>query len=116
MRGRTQGPTPENTRQHMCQIGDNGDEEMGLDDVIAAETSLSDVDGLAGRLIIRGHSLDELAGHTTAEDMLALLFADAFDRTPTTADLGAARAKVFDRFWPRLTEFAGEPVYDAVRA
>lgn len=89
---------------------------MGLDDVVAAETSLSDVDGLAGRLIIRGHSLDELAGHATAEDMLALLFADAFDRAPTLADLGAARAKVFDRFSLQLTEFAGQPVYDAVRA
>ncbi|RVB05127.1 citrate synthase/methylcitrate synthase, partial [Mesorhizobium sp. M7A.F.Ca.CA.004.05.1.1] len=34
----------------------------GLDDVVAAETVLSDVDGLGGRLTIRGHSLPELAG------------------------------------------------------
>ena len=89
---------------------------MGLDDVIAAETSLSDVDGLAGRLIIRGHSLDELAGHASAEDMLALLFADAFDRPPAPADLGAARARIYDHFSTALPEFAGQPVYDAVRA
>jgi citrate synthase len=89
---------------------------MGLDDVIAAETSLSDVDGLAGRLIIRGHSLDELAGHSTAEEVLALLFADAFDRAPAPADLGAARAEIFDRFLPPLAELLNLPVYDAVRA
>ena len=88
---------------------------MGLDEVIAAETALSDVDGLAGRLIIRGHSLDELAGRTSAEDMLAMLFADVFDRTPAPADLGAARAAIFDQFSSALPEFAGQPIYDAVR-
>ena len=31
----------------------------GLDDVVVAETVLSDVDGQAGRLVIRGHSLDD---------------------------------------------------------
>ena len=89
---------------------------MGLDDVIAAETSLSDVDGLAGRLIIRGHSLDELAGHTTAEEMLALLFSEAFERAPSRADLGTARAQIFDHFLPRLAELSALPVFDAVRA
>ena len=89
---------------------------MGLDDVIAAETSLSDVDGLAGRLIIRGYSLDELAGHASAEDMLALLLADVFERVPTSADLGAARAQIYDHFSTALPEFAGQPLYDAVRA
>ena len=34
----------------------------GLDDVVAAETVLSDVDGLGGHLTIRGHALPELAG------------------------------------------------------
>ena len=33
----------------------------GLDDVIAADTVLSHVDGAAGRLIIRGYDLEELA-------------------------------------------------------
>ena len=37
----------------------------GLEGVIAAETVLSEVDGKAGRLVIRGLSLDELAGNTT---------------------------------------------------
>ena len=34
---------------------------IGLDEVIAAETVLSEVDGNRGKLIIRGRSLDDLA-------------------------------------------------------
>ena len=34
--------------------------KSGLDDVVAAETVLSDVDGKNGRLIVRGVSLDDL--------------------------------------------------------
>lgn len=89
---------------------------IGLDDVVAAETALSDVDGLAGRLIIRGHSLDELAGRAREEDMLQMLFADAFDAVPTPELLGTARVRVFERFAPRLSSFADLPIFDAVRA
>ena len=88
----------------------------GLDDVVAAETALSDVDGLAGRLIIRGHSLDELAGGTSAEEILGMLFANAFDQGPTPALLGAARVTVFKRFEHHLRSLADTPVFDAVRA
>jgi citrate synthase len=42
----------------------------GLDDVLATETTLSDVDGAAGALIIRGRSLDELAGLGRYEHVL----------------------------------------------
>jgi citrate synthase len=48
----------------------------GLDDVIAAETRLSEVDGQAGRLVICGKRLDQLAGHLGFEGVLALLFAE----------------------------------------
>lgn len=57
---------------------------IGLDDVVAAETALSDVDGLAGRLIIAGHSLELLSGHRRFEEVLALLW--------VTDDLTAALA------------------------
>ena len=33
----------------------------GLDEVVAAETALSDVDGQAGRLIVAGHKVEALA-------------------------------------------------------
>jgi len=89
---------------------------IGLDDVVAAETALSDVDGLAGRLTIRGRSLDQLAGRTSAEDILALLFGDLFDAEPTPAALGTARAEIFFRFARAVPDLRDLPVYDAVRA
>lgn len=88
----------------------------GLDDVVAAETTLSDVDGLAGRLIIRGHSLDELSGRISAEDMLRLLFDGAFEPLPSPAELGDARMEIFRSFAGKLAALRGMPVFDAVRA
>lgn len=69
----------------------------GLDDVIAAETTLSDVDGANGILVIRGRSLDELARTASYEDVLALLLGDFLGKeTPLIqSELGAARAAVF---------------------
>lgn len=68
----------------------------GLEGVVAAETVLSDVDGAAGRLVIRGHSLDEIAGRWTFEDVTALLWSGFFDDLPSDlrSALGAARAEV----------------------
>ena len=43
----------------------------GLEDVVAAHTVLSEVDGAAGRLVMRGHSLDELAGRTSFDCAVA---------------------------------------------
>ncbi len=69
----------------------------GLEGVVAAETVLSEVDGQAGRLIIRGHDLDELAGRTTFEQVTHLLWDGFFEGLPK--DLGpalaAARVEVF---------------------
>ena len=39
--------------------------KSGLEDVVAAETVLSDVDGKNGRLIVRGVSLDDLVARST---------------------------------------------------
>jgi citrate synthase len=69
----------------------------GLDDVVAAETVLSDVDGAAGVLVIRGHSLDELAGRTSYEEAAHLLLEGFFDDLPAHLQpaLGRARVEVF---------------------
>jgi citrate synthase len=69
----------------------------GLESVVAAETVLSDVDGERGRLVIRGHSLDDLAGRSTFEHTMGLLWRDFFAGLPAdpTARLGQARAAVF---------------------
>jgi citrate synthase len=90
----------------------------GLEDVVAAETVLSDVDGLAGRLIIRGVPLEALAGHTSYESVLSLLWDGFFPALPTDlrASLGAARASVFADVQAELPLLAGRPVYDAMRA
>ena len=69
----------------------------GLEGVIAAETVLSEVDGQAGRLIIRGRSLDELAGRVRYEALVGLLFDGFFDNLPADLGpaLGQARVEVF---------------------
>ncbi len=71
----------------------------GLDDVVAAETILSDVDGAAGRLIIRGHLLDDLAGRTSFAEAAELLLDGFFDDLPRgaafAAALGRSRLDVF---------------------
>jgi citrate synthase len=71
----------------------------GLDDVVAAHTVLSEVDGAAGRLVIRGHSLAELAGRTSFEEMAALMVDGLLPGLPRSnelpAALGKARADLF---------------------
>ncbi|MBI4048907.1 MAG: citrate synthase/methylcitrate synthase, partial [Devosia nanyangense] len=69
--------------------------KSGLEDVVAAETILSDVDGLAGRLIMRGVSLDDLAG-TPYEQLLSLLWAGFFELPQDLPGaLARARTEVF---------------------
>jgi citrate synthase len=69
----------------------------GLEGVVAAETVLSEVDGEAGRLVIRGKSLDELVGWTF-EEITVLLWSGFFDGPPADLAnaLGAARSDVFE--------------------
>lgn len=71
----------------------------GLDGVIAAETVLSEVDGAAGRLIIRGHPLETLAGRASFAQTAHLLLDGFFDDLPPAAALeqalGRARVEVF---------------------
>jgi citrate synthase len=70
---------------------------IGLDDVIAAETALSHVDGEAGRLIIRGHDLEELAGRASFEDVTAMLWQDLVPGASADprAHIGEARERAF---------------------
>src|SRR5215217_2527124 len=67
----------------------------GLDDVIAAETKLSEVDGANGRLVICGYRLDELAGQRSFEAVLELLGQSVFGGGTIKERLGAARLKAF---------------------
>jgi citrate synthase len=87
----------------------------GLDNVIAAETVLSHVDGEAGRLIIRGHDLEDLAGRATFEDATALLW-DGFAPTPDLrAELGRARVRAFEHFKPLTDQASRLTAVEAMR-
>ncbi|HET7575594.1 MAG TPA: citrate synthase [Sphingomicrobium sp.] len=93
---------------------------VGLDDVVAAETMLSDVDGTAGRLIIRGKALSELSSHWSFEEVAALLLSEFVDRLPVgdalARAIGEARCQVFEQTRPMLERLAGLALYDGVRA
>lgn len=59
--------------------------EKGLEDVVAARTALSDIDGRAGKLWYVGYSIEDLAEHSSFEEVAFLLqnqrlpTADEFD-------------------------------------
>ena len=90
----------------------------GLENVVAAETVLSDVDGLAGRLVIRGLPLDAIAGKLSFEDVLLRLWSGFFGDLPETLrpGLGAARARVFEMLSGAFPSVADLSLFDAMRA
>ena len=91
----------------------------GLDGVIAADTVMSEVDGQAGRLIIRGYALDQLVGRSSYEQVLELLLDGFFTELPGTAfarALGAARAQVFSSLLPVDGRLLARPPIEALRA
>jgi citrate synthase len=82
--------------------------KLGLDDVIAAETILSHVDGDAGRLIIRGHDLEELAGRVSYEDAVSILWEGLVPAQAACpgARFGAARERAFGYLSPLAPHLA----------
>lgn len=90
----------------------------GLEDVVAAETQLSDVDGAAGRLIIRGVSLDDLVTGGTYESVAAPLLDGliALDAGELKARLGRARGEVFEHLAAADATLLALPPVDAMRA
>jgi citrate synthase len=90
----------------------------GLEGVVAAQTILSEVDGQQGRLVIRGLSLDEIAGRLTFEGVAHLLFDSFFDDLPGDLGpaLGAARSEVFAEVAALDGKLAGLSPIEIVRA
>lgn len=92
----------------------------GLEGVIAADTVLSEVDGEAGRLVIRGCSLDQLSGRVPYEAVVHLLFDSFFDELPhvgaLTQALGQARAEVFGHVAALDADLRRLTTIEAVRA
>ncbi|HUZ77281.1 MAG TPA: citrate/2-methylcitrate synthase, partial [Chloroflexota bacterium] len=73
----------------------------GLENVLVAETELSDVDGERGRLTLRGHSVEELAPRATFEDAVYLMWQgilpSAPEREAARAALAAGRMRAFQQ-------------------
>jgi len=69
--------------------------QSGLQDVIAASTRLSHVDGEAGRLILAGYAVEEIAPRAEFEQIAHLLWygrlPDSRELTELTADLSSRR-------------------------
>lgn len=95
-------------------------EASGLEDIVAATTRLSDVDGEKGRLVVAGQTIEELAGTLSFEEVLWLLW---HGRRPTSTEasrvrerLGEARESAFERA-PELGDALALPeAMDALRA
>ena len=92
----------------------------GLEDVVAAETRLSRVDGKAGELIIAGFLVEEFASRASFEETVYLLWHDVLPNLKQLADLREALS--VRRALPRpildlLRAAASEraPVMDALR-
>jgi len=90
---------------------------IGLDDVIAAETALSHVDGEAGRLIIRGHDLEELAGRASFEDVIAMLWEGLVPGASADprARFGEARERAFRHLSPLAENLSGLTPVEGMR-
>ncbi len=91
--------------------------KSGLEDVVAAETVLSHVDGENGQLVVRGVSLDELGAGNRYEDVLALLLEGFFDSLPELQPaLGAARAQLHAILESNVGSVGSMPVLEGMRA
>src|SRR5260370_2090874 len=68
--------------------------QPGRDGVVVAQTVRSEVDGEAGRLIVRGHPIEELAGNVPFEEVARQLWEglapEAADAPRTAAEVQAA--------------------------
>src|SRR5258708_699349 len=71
----------------------------GLDGVIVADTVMSEVDGEEGRLVMRGHALQELVARRGYEGVAALLWEGygegGGNEDAVRAALAAARVRAF---------------------
>jgi citrate synthase len=96
----------------------------GLDGVVVAETVLSEVDGEAGKLIVRGLPVEALAGHVAFEEVARRLWEGlappATLATPATAAavraaLGRGRLAAFRNVEELRRSAAGLPPVSALR-
>ena len=99
--------------------GETSNVADGLENVVAAETVLSKVDGEAGVLILRGHYLQDIAGRRSFEWLTGVLWQDFVDRPLSEEalrrDLGQARERAFASMRDTLPIAARLPPLAALR-
>jgi citrate synthase len=92
----------------------------GLEGVVVAETRLSSVDGAAGRLILAGLDVEEVAARGSFEEACALLWDAADPSERRRNELGRAlaegRARAFERMVALGDALDRENAMDALRA
>lgn len=91
----------------------------GLDGVVAADTAMSEVDGEAGRLIVRGHAVEELVATRGFEGVAALLW-DGFGsggghEAAVRRGLATARVRAFAEVPKLLAASKGLSPVEALR-
>ena len=67
--------------------------KAGLEGIVAAQSSISDVNGEEGKLIYAGYDIHDLAQHATFEEVIYLLWNG---KLPTAAELGALKSQLND--------------------
>src|SRR6188474_484041 len=91
----------------------------GLEGVLVARTQLSEVDGAGGRLKVRGHAIEALAGELPFEAIWGLLLdgvlPDAAELERRRAELGAARVRAHAALAPRFTALCSSEAMTTLR-
>ena len=65
--------------------------KAGLEGVVAAQSSISDVDGAEGKLIYAGYDIHDLAKHATFEEVIFLLWNGTL---PTASQLDQLKSEL----------------------
>jgi len=91
----------------------------GLDGIVVAETSISEVDGEAGRLTIKGHDAEELAQHAEFEQTCHLLWSnempDANELANIRAQFGEGRVAAHQLISKNMFALERQNPMDALR-
>lgn len=88
---------------------------IGLDGVVAAETALSHVDGLAGRLLIAGQDVEDLSQTATLETVACRLWDIADSQIRAPSDIGRARTSAYALVPALLQSTKGMAPIDGLR-
>jgi citrate synthase len=92
----------------------------GLEGVVVADTELSEVDGEHGRLVVRGHDIEQLAGRHDFEAICALLWSGALPDPASHAalrhDLGHARLRAWQHLGRLGDALTAPDAMEALRA